>query len=587
MITTINRSSSERFSILEFIACVIRGRWFMVSASFFIMAGVGGTYVFGTYSKAIKSSQGYDQSTLNLLGFYKDLGSNIGLPAGLIAEVTPPWFVLLLGSAMNFVGYFMIWLVVTHRISKAKVWQMCLYIFIGASSQTYANTGVLVTCVKNFPESRGIILGLLKGYIGLSGAILTHFYLAIYGNDSESLILLVAWFPAAISVVFAFAIRVMKNDSQPNELKIFYQIFYASLALALFLMAIIIAQQQIDFSKAAFGGSVTVVCILLFIPMLIAIRNEFSLWNIRKKHGNTTSEVIIEKPQTFESKQTPPHLNFSGEEKVEGPTKISCFASILNKPERGEDYSILQALLSTDMFLLSISSFTGFGASLTAIDNLGQIGESLGYPANTVRSFVSLISIWNYFGRVFAGFVSEIMLQKYKFPRTMMLTLSLFLSCTGHLLIAFPVPGSIYVASVIIGFSYGALLLLFTAIISELFGLKYFATLSNSVGLVTPLGSYIFNVKVTGFLYDREAKKQLKKHDREFVKGMELTCIGTECYKLPFIIMASVTLFGALVSLILVMRTRKFYKCDIYNKKFIEDAHAVETELSTSSVHEH
>ena len=166
------------------------------------------------------------------------------------------------------------------------------------------------------------------------------------------------------------------------------------------------------------------------------------------------------------------------EPKLKG--KESCFANVfLNKPERGEDYNILQALLSTDMLILFVAIFCGLGTSLTAVDNLGQIGESLGYPTKTIKSFVSLLSIWNYFGRIFAGFVSEILLAKYKFPRPLMFTLVLFLSCIGLLMIAFPVPGSVYVASIIIGFSFGAQLPLIFAIISELFGLKYYSTLFN------------------------------------------------------------------------------------------------------------
>lgn len=103
----------------------------MVFASFLIMSAAGATYMFGLYSKEIKQSLGYDQSTLNLLSFFKDLGANVGVLAGLIAEVTPTWFVLAVGSLLNFFGYFMIWLGVTQRISKPTVWQMCLYICIG------------------------------------------------------------------------------------------------------------------------------------------------------------------------------------------------------------------------------------------------------------------------------------------------------------------------------------------------------------------------------------------------------------------------------------------------------------------------
>jgi len=135
---------------------VLKGRRFMMFASLLIMNTAGLSYIFGLYSNDIKSSLGYDQTTLNLISFYKDLGANIGILAGLINEVTPPWVVLAMGASFNFFGYFMIWLSVTKRIAKPHVWQMCLYICLGSNSQPFVNTGGLVTCIKNFPESRGI-----------------------------------------------------------------------------------------------------------------------------------------------------------------------------------------------------------------------------------------------------------------------------------------------------------------------------------------------------------------------------------------------------------------------------------------------
>ncbi|KAM7466250.1 hypothetical protein LguiB_013815 [Lonicera macranthoides] len=58
------------------------------------MSAIGETYMFGLYSADIKSSLGYDQTTFNLLSFFKDLGANIGILSGLINEVTPPYVVL-------------------------------------------------------------------------------------------------------------------------------------------------------------------------------------------------------------------------------------------------------------------------------------------------------------------------------------------------------------------------------------------------------------------------------------------------------------------------------------------------------------
>ncbi|KAJ0044447.1 hypothetical protein Pint_05969 [Pistacia integerrima] len=500
---------------------VITGRWFMVFASLLIMAAAGATYMFSLYSNDIKSALGYDQTTLNLLSFFKDLGANVGVLSGLINEVTPPWVVLLIGAIMNLFGYTMIWLAVAKKMAKPQVWLMCLYICIGANSQSFANTGALVTCVKNFPESRGVVLGILKGYVGLSGAIITQF-------------------------------------------------LYISLGLAGFLMFIIIIEKQFTFTQGEYGGSGAMVLFLLFLPLLVVFIEEFKRWKMKQIIMNDPSPINV----VYNEKPMEPAVSLPPPEK-----QRSCWTTCFQPPDRGDDYTILQALFSIDMLILFVTTICGVGGTLTAIDNLGQIGTSLGYPKRSISTFVSLVSIWNYLGRVFSGFVSEIFLVKYKFPRPLMLTIILLLSCVGHLLIAFNVPSGLYVASIIIGFCFGAQWPLVFAIISEIFGLKYYSTLYNFGGSASPVGSYLLNVRVAGYLYDREAEKQMVASGLRRNSGEDLSCVGVECFKLSFIIITAATLFGCLISLILVVRTKKFYKSDIY-KKFREAAKTAEMEMA-------
>lgn len=541
---------------------VLTGRWFMVFSSFMIMSVSGASYMFGLYSREIKSVLGYDQSTLTLLSFFKDLGSNIGILSGLLNEITPPWVVLTIGGLLNFFGYFMIWLAVTRKIPKPPIWNMCLYIFIGANSHCSTNTGALVTSVKNFPGSRGVVIGLLSGYLGLSGAIITQLYYAFYGNDSKSLILLMAWLPTAVTFVFMPVIKHHKRAEQPNDSKAFYNFLYMSLILAGFLMIMIIVQKCFNFTKSEYYVTSILMLLLLILPLVVVIMEEQRIWKNKKEQINV--EDPPSKPQTHQSR---------GE-----TTQNQNQKQVSSSPSRGEDHTIFQAIFSLDMMTLFVATICGLGGTLTVVNNLSQIGLSLGYPAHSITTFVSLMAIWIYLGKVTQGVISEFIITKLKLPRPLMLTSILILSCFGHLLIAFDVPNGLYVASIIVGFCFGANWPVLFSIISELFGLKYYSTLYNVGSIASPIGSYLLSVRVAGHLYDKEALKQMAALGLKRKSGEELNCNGSQCYKLAFIIITAVSLFGALVSLTLVIRTREFYKSDIY-KKFREEARDNENEL--------
>ena len=363
-----------------------------------------------------------------------------------------------------------------------------------------------------------------------------------------TILLLIAWLPASVSVVFLPVVRVKPPPPRRNEDGAFFCFLYISVALASYILVMIIVQKQSGFSHAAYAASATALLILLILPLLsVVVRQEYYhyyYW-LKKRElqqepppSSTSTWVTVEKPsaQVVQvAERPPPSSSCLG----------SCWKHMFNPPAHGEDYSIPQALVSVDMLVLFLATICGVGGTLTAIDNIGQIGQSLGYPAQSINTLVSLVSVWNYAGRVTAGFASEALLARHGVPRPLALTLVLLLSCAGHLLVALAVPWSLYAASMIVGFCFGAQWPLIYAIISEVFGLRYYATLYNLGAAASPVGAYLLNVCVAGRLYDAEAARQRG-------DGESRTCMGVRCFRESFLIVTAVTVGGALVSLVLV-----------------------------------
>jgi len=429
-----------------------------------------------------------------------------------------------------------------------------------------------------------VVLGILKGFVGLSGAVYAQLYQALYGGeDAESLILLVAWLPAAVSVAFVHTVRYMpyprrrrRGGGQETSSDPFFCFLYLSIALACFLLVMIVVQGQVPFSRAAYGVAAAPLLILLLMPLGVVVKQEYKIYRERQLDAAadpppTIAVVDAGAPPVPSSVQMSSAAATAAVEETEQQQQAAtssassscclgslggCVRTMFRPPARGEDYTILQALVSVDMLVLFVATTCGMGGTLTAIDNMGQIGESLGYPAKSVNTFVSLISIWNYAGRVAAGYASEAALARHRVPRPLLLTGVLLLACAGHALIALGAPRSLYAASVVVGFCFGAQWPLVFAIVSELFGLRRFSTLHNLGGLASPVGSYILNVRVAGRLYDAAAARQRG--------GSGRVCLGVECYRRSFLIITAATAAGALVSLVLVWRTWRFYRGDIY-----------------------
>ncbi|KAL9457977.1 hypothetical protein AB3S75_006929 [Citrus x aurantiifolia] len=542
-------------------------RWLVFVAAMWIQSCAGIGYLFGSISPVIKSSLNYNQKQIARLGVAKDLGDSVGFLAGSLCEVLPIWGALLVGALQNFIGYGWVWLIVTGRAPVLPLWAMCILIFVGNNGETYFNTAALVSCVQNFPKSRGPVVGILKGFAGLGGAILTQVYTMIHAPDHANLIFMVAVGPAMVVIALMFIIRPVGGHRQvrPSDSSSFTFIYSVCLLLAAYLMGVMLVEDLVDLNHTVIIIFTVILFILLFIPIVIPIILSFFL-----ERTDPAEEALLSKPENMEPGKSnqETHEVILSEVEDEKPKDVDLLpASERRKriaqlqarlfhaaaegavrvkrrrgPHRGEDFTLTQALIKADFWLIFFSLLLGSGSGLTVIDNLGQMSQSLGY--DNTHIFVSMISIWNFLGRVGGGYFSEIIVRDYAYPRPVAMAVAQFVMAIGHIFLGMGWPGVMYVGTLLIGLGYGAHWAIVPAAASELFGLKKFGALYNFLTLANPAGSMFASMP--------RVDEPLK-------------CEGSICYFLTSMIMSGLCIVAVILSMILVHRTTNVYS-HLYGK---------------------
>ncbi|XP_010509767.1 PREDICTED: protein NUCLEAR FUSION DEFECTIVE 4 [Camelina sativa] len=438
-----------------------------------------------------------------------------------------PWVVVFVGLVQWFLGFFFIWASVVGLIAPPPVPLMCLFVFLAGHSLPFFNTANVVTAARNFSHYGGTAVGIMQGFLGLSGAILIQLYHAVCGGEGNpaTFILLLAVVPTFVIFLTMPFVRVYETVTT-SEKKHLNGLSVISLIIAAYLMVIITVENVLGLSRSMQILSFILVLLLLASPLLVAVR------------------ALREETQTL-SPLDRPVLDTSA---LLDPPSLKLLVCADLDHVVVEDSNILEAMSTMNFWLLFVAMLCGMGSGFATINNMRQIGESLHYSPVQLNSLVSLWSIWNFLGRFGAGYVSDIFLHKHSWPRPIFMAITLSIMAVGHIVVASGLQGSLYFGSVLIGMAYGSQWSLMPTITSEIFGIRHMGTIYFTISIAGPIGSYVLSVKVIGYFYDKVASE----HDN--------SCFGSQCFRTSFMIMASVAVFGSLVASVLFFRTSKFYK---------------------------
>lgn len=283
---------------------------------------------------------------------------------------------------------------------------------MGTNGETYYNTASLVSCIHNFPESRGPVVGILKGFSGLSGAILTQVYLMFNPSHDSSVILMVALGPPVVVLALLFIVRPVERSCTTNfrfdDLR-FLSIYVFCVVLAVYLLGILVLQSLVVVTQTMITTSGAILVVFMLVLVLVPFSSVFTSGN------NATLMKPEEGNSNMDQNEVKTLIERSGDIQTE-KRRAPCI---------GEDFTLLQALGQADFWLIFVSLVLGVGSGITVIDNLGQICYSLGY--NNTKVFVSLISISNFLGRVAGGYFSELIMRYKTYRHTLTFTSNIYI----------------------------------------------------------------------------------------------------------------------------------------------------------------
>ncbi|KFK30131.1 hypothetical protein AALP_AA7G221100 [Arabis alpina] len=531
-------------------------KWLGFVTAVWVQTISGNNYTFSNYSDALKSLMNLTQLELNNLSVAKDVGKAFGILAGLASDRLSTPVILLIGCFEGLIGYGVQWLVVNETINPLPYWQMCIFLCMGGNSTTWMNTAVLVTCIRNFRRNRGPVSGILKGYVGLSTAIFTILCTTLFSSDPASFLVLLAVVPFAVCLTAVFFLREIPPSTsvaEDNEESKYFAVFnVVAVVVAVYLQSYDIIGIKTGVFSVAFAS---ILLFLLASPIAVPFHAFIRSLNLNSEQdveeggidepllrSDIVEETTVVGAAAAADNELPQSLTLPNEEENHGAMVEK------KKPVLGEEHTIMEAVSTIDFWVLFVSFLCGVGTGLAVMNNMGQIGLALGYT--DVSIFVSMMSIWGFFGRILSGTISEHFIKKSGTPRPLWNAASQIIMAVGYLLMALAMPGSLYIGSVVVGVCYGVRLAITVPTASELFGLKYYGLIYNILVLNLPLGSFLFSGLLAGLLYDAEATP---------TPGGGNTCVGAHCYRLVFIVMACTSIVGVGLDIVLAYRTKEIY----------------------------
>ena len=577
-------------------AKILDNRWVALSAGLFVQLVAGTAYAFGIYSNELKVSMNWSQRDVDRASSLGNIGMYFGVFAGLFYDRFGKPITGLIGTFITSTGYLLIYLLTTGVIPPNPYLGAFLFMYTWHGS-AWLDVSAIATATKNFPEDKGLALGIMKSFFGLSAAVIAVYNLAFFyenksGNKNKAsescipsssnhnhtvnvsnilnknhdnnnnnnnnnsnnnnnkgvpLMLFLSIYMCIIGAIATMFLRTSTNRQPLKNIKNgarritigYFSIIILALYLG-FTSLYVPKDAQVNRSMVAIGATI------LLLPLLFLSYNSFSQTSGHEILDSSSNDdnTINNNNNNIKSTKFSSLVTNDDEDDNDDIHENFSHNNHTTSSNRNE-FTLIEAMQTIEFYMILIAQFTATGAGLMVINNIAQIDLALGGAPGSEGTFVLIIGVSNCFGRMLGGYLSES--YKTTIYRPLCYAIAITIMTLAQLVLMFASKGFIlYIGAILTGLAYGSFWSIGPALINELFGDKAFGSIYQTLNLAPALGSYMFSAVLAAKFYEENADSNN-------------LCCGQVCYRTTHLITGCCTACGVIIMFCLHLKVKSYY----------------------------